>query len=131
MLMMPSCLTLLAITVLNFRSILIQLSLLLAAINYLLPQLNATASDLAIKHKDSIAFDDEYFIGDNKNLRSAFVKNFCVLISSHLKRSCHILQIVSAASICSYHILESFLSKNLLTLQKLIGILHKFILNKD
>ena len=71
---------------------------------------------LAIKCKDSI--NNEYFIGDNQILWSATVKDLGVLISSNLKWSCHILQIVSSAFTSSYCILKSFSTKNIWTLLK-------------
>ena len=70
---------------------------------------------LAIKHKDLIKND--YFIGDNQVSCSATVKNLCVLISSNLKWSSHVSQIVSSAFICSYRILKSF-QLNIWTLLK-------------
>ena len=48
---------------------------------------------------------------------SATVKDLGVLISTNLKRSFHISQIVSSAFTCSY-ILKSLSSKNLWTLLK-------------
>ena len=49
---------------------------------------------------------------------SANVKDLGVLISSNLKWSCHISQIVTSAFTCWYRILKSFPSKNVWTLPK-------------
>ena len=66
---------------------------------------------VTIKRKDSLS--NKYFIGDNQILCSTTVKDLGVMISSNLKWSCHISQIVSFALTCSYRVLKSISGSNI------------------
>ena len=99
----------------NCNLILARWSLLLTIVSYLLPLLSVNVFPLSV-YKGSVSND--YFLGDCAILCTSTVKDLGILISSDLKWSPHIAQVVSNTSFCSHRILKTFSSKNIWTLIK-------------
>ena len=69
-----------------------------------------------IKRKSSV--NNDYFLGDCVIPCTFTVRDLGILISSDLKWSHHIAQIVNRDSLCSYRIIKTISSKNIWTLMK-------------
>ena len=84
--------------------------------NHQLSLAPAKCQYLPIKRKGSV--NNNYFLGDRAILCTSTVKDLGILISSDLKWSPHIAQIVRNALFCSHHIWKTFSNKNIWTLMK-------------